>query len=63
MGAARIRVRSLLAALKDQAEERARAECNWRAAAQFVALTADQLEADVAAREAVIECQDRCARG
>ena len=56
LGAARIRVRSLLAALKDQADERA--EQNALAGGCPVCgIYGDKLEADVAAREAAIEAK------
>ncbi len=56
LGAARIRVRSLLAALKDQAEERAEQNA-LQGGCPVCGFDGDQLEADVRAREAVIEAK------
>ena len=56
LGAARIRVRSLLAALKDQAEERAEQRV-VEGGCPVCGIDGDQLEADVRAREAVIEAK------
>ncbi|MDO5335057.1 MAG: acyl-CoA dehydratase activase-related protein, partial [Coriobacteriia bacterium] len=56
LGAARIRVRSLLAALQDQADERAEADA-VKGGCPVCGLDADALEADVAAREAIIEAK------
>ena len=54
LGAARIRVRSLLAALKDQADERAEKNA-LEGGCPVCGIDANKLEADVAAREAAIE--------
>ena len=54
LGAARIRVRSLLAALKDQADERAE-QGAIAGGCPVCGIDANKLEADVAAREAAIE--------
>ena len=56
LGAARIRVRSLLAALKDQAEERAEQNA-LQGGCPVCGFDGDQLEADVRAREAAIEAK------
>ncbi len=56
LGAARIRVRSLLAALKDQADERAEKNA-LEGGCPVCGVDADKLEADVAAREAAIEAK------
>ena len=56
LGAARIRVRSLLAALKDQADERAEAAA-LEGGCPVCSIDADALEADVAAREAIIDAK------
>lgn len=56
LGAARIRVRSLLAALKDQAEERAEKNA-LEGGCPVCGIDGDQLEADVKAREALIEAK------
>lgn len=56
LGAARIRVRSLLAALKDQAEERAE-QASIAGGCPVCGFDGDKLEADVKAREAVIEAK------
>lgn len=56
LGAARIRVRSLLAALKDQAEERAEQKA-FEGGCPVCGFDGDKLEADVAAREAIIEAK------
>lgn len=56
LGAARIRVRSLLAALKDQAEERAE-QASIAGGCPVCGFDGDKLEADVKAREAAIEAK------
>ena len=56
LGAARIRVRSLLAALKDQADERAEKNA-LEGGCPVCGIDANKLEADVAAREAAIEAK------
>lgn len=56
LGAARIRVRSLLAALKDQAEERAE-QASVAGGCPVCGFDGDKLEADVKAREAAIEAK------
>lgn len=56
LGAARIRVRSLLAALKDQAEERAE-QASIAGGCPVCGFDGDKLEADVKAREATIEAK------
>ncbi len=56
LGAARIRVRSLLAALKNQAEER-EARKALEGGCLVCGIDGDKLEADVAAREAAIEAK------
>ena len=56
LGAARIRVRSLLAALKDQSDERAEQNA-IEGGCPVCGIDADKLEADVAAREAVINAK------
>ena len=62
LGAARIRVRSLLAALKDQADERAdRAVLEGGCPA--CAVSVDDLEADVAAREKAIDAKSGVREG
>ena len=56
LGAARIRVRSLLAALKDQADERMN-ESAIEGGCPVCGIDADKLANDVAAREALIEAK------
>ena len=56
LGAARIRVRSLLAALKDQSDDRAEQNA-IEGGCPVCGIDADKLEADVAAREAVINAK------